>query len=283
MHTILPLAVFALLGSAASVQPPAVSPQAAEFFESRVRPVLAEHCFTCHGPKRQQAGLRFDSRAALVKGSDSGPMLAAGDPEKSLLVQAICYPGEIKMPPKGKLPPEAVEALTAWVKMGVPWPESAATIVTTTGPPSVAEARCRPVDLTRTPFSTRRPVYGRVDRQNLPGRFRTFDFASPDATSPQRHTTTVPQQALFLMNSPFVIEQARRLIAWPDVASLTQPEERIERLYRVLYSRAPEREEVVRGRRFLEAAAVQKPAVRLTAWEQYAQVLLLSNEFAFMD
>jgi mono/diheme cytochrome c family protein len=209
MHTILPLAVFALLGSAASVQPPAVSPQAAEFFESRVRPVLAEHCFTCHGPKRQQAGLRLESRAALVKGSDSGPVLTAGDPEKSLLVQAIRYPGEIKMPPKGKLPPEAVEALTAWVKMGVPWPESAAAIVTTTGPPSVAEARCRPVDLTRTPFSTRRPVYGRVDRQNLPGRFRTFDFASPDATSPQRHTTTVPQQALFLMNSPFVIEQAR--------------------------------------------------------------------------
>ena len=54
----------------------------------------------------------------------------------------------------------------------------------------------------------RRTVYGFIDRQNLPGLFRTFDFASPDAHSPQRFTTTVPQQALFLMNSPFVVEQA---------------------------------------------------------------------------
>src|SRR5262249_22244613 len=60
------------------------------------------------------------------------------------------------------------------------------------------------VDLTKTPFSQRRTVYGFIERQNLPGMFRTFDFASPDASSPQRYTTTVPQQALFLMNSPFV-------------------------------------------------------------------------------
>src|SRR5262249_62128660 len=58
------------------------------------------------------------------------------------------------------------------------------------------------VDLTNTPFTKRRTVYGFIERQNLPGIFRTFAFASPDASSPQRYTTTVPQQALFLMNSP---------------------------------------------------------------------------------
>src|SRR5205085_5787311 len=74
------------------------------------------------------------------------------------------------------------------------------------------------VELTRAPFPTRRTVYGFIDRQNLQGLFRTFDFASPDATTAQRYTTTVPQQALFLMNSPFVLEQARHFLARPDVA-----------------------------------------------------------------
>ena len=61
-----------------------------------------------------------------------------------------------------------------------------------------------------TPGSTRRSVYGYIDRQNLPDLFRAFDFASPDTTSARRFYTTVPQQALFLMNSPFVIEQAKK-------------------------------------------------------------------------
>ena len=64
---------------------------------------------------------------------------------------------------------------------------------------------------TEPPFSSRRTLYGFIDRQNLDGVYRTFDFAVPDATSPRRFVTTVPQQALFLMNSPFLHEQARRL------------------------------------------------------------------------
>ena len=67
--------------------------------------------------------------------------------------------------------------------------------------------------ITEPPFSTRRTIYGFIDRQNLDGLYRTFDFAVPDATSPRRFVTTVPQQALFLMNSPFLHEQARRLTA----------------------------------------------------------------------
>src|SRR5262249_32795805 len=55
------------------------------------------------------------------------------------------------------------------------------------------------VELTTAPFSTRRTVYGYIDRQNLQGLYRTFDFASPDTTNAQRHSTTVPQQALFMM------------------------------------------------------------------------------------
>jgi hypothetical protein len=69
----------------------------------------------------------------------------------------------------------------------------------------------RAVELMKEPFAKRRTIYGFIDRQNLPGVFRTFDFASPDTTNPQRYVTTVPQQALFMMNSPFVVERARAL------------------------------------------------------------------------
>lgn len=70
-------------------------------------------------------------------------------------------------------------------------------------------------DLTKQPFTTRRTVYGFIDRQNLPGMFRTFDLPNPDVSAAQRLATTVPQQALFMLNSPFAQEQARRLARRP--------------------------------------------------------------------
>src|SRR4029434_118724 len=72
------------------------------------------------------------------------------------------------------------------------------------------------VDIVSAPYSKRRAVYASIDRQNLPGLFRTFDFPSPDVSNPQRFVTTVPQQALFMLNSPFVVEQARALVGKPD-------------------------------------------------------------------
>jgi cytochrome c553 len=145
----------------------------------------------------------------------------------------------------------------------------------------------RPVELTTAPFSTRRSVYGFIDRQNLPGLFRTFDFASPDTSTPQRFATTVPQQALFLMNSPFVVEQARHFVQRPDVAAQASDPAKIQRMYRLAYGRAAEPDEIALGLRFLTEArtngAGKQAGLHLSAWEQYAQVLLLSNEFAFVD
>jgi cytochrome c553 len=138
------------------------------------------------------------------------------------------------------------------------------------------------VDLLAEPSVPRRTVYGFIDRQNLPGLYRTFDFASPDTHAPQRYSTTVPQQALFLMNSPFAVQQAKALAARPEVAGNSQPELRVDALYRVLYGRPPTAAEVDMGVRFVnEAHSV--PEMKLTPWEQYAQVLLLANEFAFVD
>src|SRR5437588_5089923 len=111
---------------AAEKNAPPVSVQEAEFFEARVRPVLAENCFSCHGPLKQKSGLRLDSRSALLKGSENGPVIDSGEQGNSRLIQAVRYAGEIKMPPRGKLPAQAVEVLTAWVKMGVPWPQERA-------------------------------------------------------------------------------------------------------------------------------------------------------------
>src|SRR5262249_27575195 len=99
--------------------------QAVEFFAQKGRPVLAANCVSCHGSKRQQAGLRLDSRTGLLKGTEDGPVVVPGEPDKSALVRAIRYTGDIKMPPKAQLPAEAVETLTAWIKMGAPWPEDA--------------------------------------------------------------------------------------------------------------------------------------------------------------
>ncbi len=137
-----------------------------------------------------------------------------------------------------------------------------------------------PVDLLKTPFTHRRTVYGFIDRQNLPSLFRTFDFASPDTCTAQRHETTVPQQSLFLMNSPFVVEQTQHLLGRAQVLAQKDETDRIIYLYRLLYGRAPELEEVRLGLRFMDTATGGNS---LTAWQKYVQVLLLANEFAFLD
>jgi mono/diheme cytochrome c family protein len=111
----------------ASDGPP--SPAQVEFFEKQVRPLLVEKCHQCHGADKQRGGLRLDSRASLLAGGDSGPVIVPGQPDKSRLVDAIHYRSEmLRMPPKGKLADEQIAALTAWVKMGVPWPELATTV-----------------------------------------------------------------------------------------------------------------------------------------------------------
>jgi len=138
------------------------------------------------------------------------------------------------------------------------------------------------VDITQTPFPPRRTLYSHIDRQNLPGVFRTFDFASPDAHTPRRYLTTVPQQALYLMNHPFAVEQAQRLVAREELQRLTNTAERIAWLYQTLYARSPSADETATGQRFIEQAKTST-ADKLDPWARYAQVLLMANEFTFVD
>lgn len=129
-----------------------------------------------------------------------------------------------------------------------------------------------PVMITETPTPPRRTVYAFIDRQQLPGVFRVFDLASPDAHTPERHATTVPQQALFLMNSPFALQAARDTVAatlgdmapqTPNSASNADPrspdlddsERFVEALYRRVLKRAPSDRE-----RALAVTFVRQPA-----------------------
>ena len=212
----------------------------------------------------------------------------------------------------------------------------------------------RPVESFVQPGEGRRTVYNLIDRQDLPNLLRVFDFASPDQSQAKRPETTVPQQALFLMNSPFVLQQAQHLAtqiaqsAAKAVAEKTGAEQaraqkvgtlsavaattasadtgvgepakgdtatpvttsgepavgnaaatdlavhevtaeetilRIRLLYQRLLAREPMPVELESGGRFLLAEREVARAAEdyLTAWQQYVQIVLLTNEFAFYD
>ena len=117
------------LRARAADAPAAPTPEALEFFEKKIRPLLVEHCYECHSAtatKKLGAGLRLDSRAALLKGGESGPALVPGKPDESLLIRAVRYADkEFQMPPKYQLRAAQIADLAAWVKMGAPDPRTA--------------------------------------------------------------------------------------------------------------------------------------------------------------
>ncbi len=97
------------------------------FFEAKIRPVLVERCFKCHGGAKTSGKLRVDSRAALVKGGSRGPAIVAGAPARSILLQAMRHTHEeLRMPPGKKLPEHVVRDFAAWVRQGAAWPATAA-------------------------------------------------------------------------------------------------------------------------------------------------------------
>ncbi len=92
------------------------------FFEKKIRPILAEHCFSCHGAEKQRGKLRLDSRAAMTAGGESGPAIVAGKADDSLLIKAVRQQGELKMPPRKTLSKQTINDLAAWIQKGAPWP-----------------------------------------------------------------------------------------------------------------------------------------------------------------
>ena len=95
-----------------------------DFFEAKVAPVLTAHCVACHGPEKQEGGLRLDSLAGLSAGGDAGPVIVPGSAAESVLAGAIGYADEaLAMPPDGKLPVEAIQAIRGWIDGGAHHPD----------------------------------------------------------------------------------------------------------------------------------------------------------------
>jgi hypothetical protein len=129
--------------------------------------------------------------------------------------------------------------------------------------------------------SRRRTLYGLVDRQYLPATFAVFDFPHPDVHASGRNETLVSQQALFFLNSPFVAARAKTLAARAVEAP---PPERVQQFHHRLYQRDATPREIESALKFIAAAETDPPAAgMLTPWEQYAQVLMLANEFMYLD
>ncbi len=96
------------------------TPNQLAFFESRIRPVLIEHCLECHSNNdKQKGGLALTSRAALLRGGESGPAIVPGKPDASLLLEALKYES-YEMPPNGKLPNRIIDDFAKWIAMGAP-------------------------------------------------------------------------------------------------------------------------------------------------------------------
>ena len=131
------LLVAASASAVAAAAPDPADPAAIEYFESKIRPILVEHCYKCHSKEAEKVkgGLLLDTREGALKGGDTGPAIDPGHPEKSLLIKAVHYADEnLQMPPKGKkLSDEQIADLENWVRMGAPDPRTGKVVAG--GPP----------------------------------------------------------------------------------------------------------------------------------------------------
>jgi hypothetical protein len=176
------------------------------------------------------------------------------------------------------------------------------------------------LDMGEGGFDHRRTIYGMVDRRNLPEVYGQFDFANPDITTGKRYETTVPQQALFMMNNPLVVQLARRLVNQQEFKDLSGREARIQFLYERIYQREPTGVEIKLGVQYIEDSPApdeitdasreqaqqqrderKNPGAKkggrsmtmanlgprqlrpIGAWVKYAHVLLQDNEAIFIN
>ena len=160
----------------------------------------------------------------------------------------------------------------------------------------------------RLAAATRRTVYGFVDRADLLEEFNTFDVANGTAPTGKRYESTVPQQALYLMNSPLVIEQVRRIVQRSEFRTQANAVARVRYLYDLFFQREPSQEEINAGVGFIRhrmqlgnarttdepvarfraatsdgTAKEEKTSIALGPWQEYAHALLLTNEAAFVE
>jgi hypothetical protein len=126
-----------------------------------------------------------------------------------------------------------------------------------------------PFSLVVSPAVPRRTVYGYIERGRIPGMLAAFDFATPDQHVPLRYTTTVPQQALFLLNSPFMAEEAQHLVERPEVNAEKDIQKRVQLLYRLVMGRAATPRETAAGIKFIGSSEAPLPSAAEDSVWQY--------------
>ena len=126
-NRVLPVLAVCLATSAlaSAARAAAGAPDGVAFFEQTIRPLLVSRCYECHATtaKKVKGDLLLDSKPGWTRGGEMGPVIVPGKPDESLLIQAVRYAhGDLKMPPKGKLPQAEIDALAQWVRLGAPDP-----------------------------------------------------------------------------------------------------------------------------------------------------------------
>jgi len=173
-----------LLMSAVRAQEPLES---ADFFEEEVRPVLVEKCQSCHGEMKPKGRLKLTSRGNLLQGGDNGPALVSGKPDESLMIKAVRYHDDLRMPPTGKLTVKQIQVLEKWVKLGAPWPGAKSPAASSEKQFTISDQQrrfwsFRPVGRARLPEvrDATSTVRNEIDRFILAGlEARGLSFAAP--------------------------------------------------------------------------------------------------------
>src|SRR5580658_4609640 len=137
-----PFLTVALLGTLAAGLAHAQTAADLELFEKNARPLFVEKCQGCHNAKLKSGGIDFSSPNGIKDAASMGIFGTAADPEKSVIIKALSYENQVKMPPQGKLPVETIAAIREWVAAGAPTP-----VVTPSAGDSLAGTGVRPVAL----------------------------------------------------------------------------------------------------------------------------------------
>ncbi|MFM9116428.1 MAG: PSD1 and planctomycete cytochrome C domain-containing protein [Planctomycetota bacterium] len=210
-------------------------PQAAKFFEDRIRPLLVKHCYECHGADVAEGQLRLDTKSGWQRGGERGPAIVPGDPSASLLIRAVSYRDEkLQMPPQdsgGKLSPADLDALTTWIRQGAFDPRGGQKIVTNIEKAAASHWAFQPLAVPQLEAGTH-PLDALVERQlrkqnfvpTAPADLRTlirratFDLVGLPPTERQLATSreNYPQLVQELLASPQYGERWGR--HWLDVA-----------------------------------------------------------------
>ncbi len=134
LQTLCRAAISSLAAMSVALADEGLNSEQADFFESKIRPVLVSHCYECHSGDQAtpKGGLRLDLRDTTLAGGDSGPSVVAGKPGESTLLQALRYES-FEMPPKGKLPDTVIADFERWIEMGAPDPRIEAATKKATG------------------------------------------------------------------------------------------------------------------------------------------------------